>query len=145
MVCCSSYLARVRGIRDNSTSFRFFNRCIMAIRTIIYLPDPRLRQISKNIEIFDEELQNLISDMFETMYDARGVGLAAPQIGINLRLSVIDTSENKTEQLVLVNPEIIAAEGEDYYTEGCLSVPGTYDKVKRAQKVKVRAQNAKGE
>lgn len=111
----------------------------MAIRKIIYLPDERLRLVAKPIEQFDDELQILIDDMFETMYHARGVGLAAPQIGISLRLSVIDIDGDKKQQIVLVNPEIIAKEGETEYEEGCLSVPGAYDKVIRAQKVTIRA------
>jgi len=111
----------------------------MAIRKIIYLPDPRLRLITEPVTIFDEQLQTLIDDMFDTMYDAKGVGLAAPQIGINLRLSVIDVIGDKKHQLVLINPEIIASEGRAEYQEGCLSVPGAYDTVCRAEKVRVAA------
>jgi len=111
----------------------------MAIRKIIYLPDPRLRLITEPVTTFDEQLQTLIDDMFDTMYDARGVGLAAPQIGINLRLSVIDVIGDKKNQLVLINPEIIASEGRAEYQEGCLSVPGAYDTVFRAEKVRVAA------
>ncbi|MCP0913983.1 MULTISPECIES: peptide deformylase [Legionella] len=116
----------------------------MAIRKIIYLPDPRLRRVAKKIEVFDEELQILIEDMFDTMYAAKGVGLAAPQIGIDLRLSVIDVIGDKTQQLVLVNPEIIASENPIEYQEGCLSVPGAYDTVVRAGKVTIRAQDRYG-
>lgn len=111
----------------------------MAIRKIIYLPDPRLRKVSKDIQLFDDKLQTLIDDMFETMYHARGVGLAAPQIGINLRLSVIDVIGDKTQQLVIINPDIISSEGQIEYQEGCLSVPGAFDKVLRAETVTVRA------
>lgn len=111
----------------------------MTIRKILYLPDERLRQISKPVEVFDDSLQTLIDDMFETMYDVRGVGLAAPQIGINLRLSVIDVVGDRKQQLVLINPEIIHKEGEMAYEEGCLSVPGAYDTVVRAKKVTIRA------
>ncbi|MFY7698389.1 MAG: peptide deformylase [Legionella sp.] len=117
----------------------------MALRTIIYLPDPRLRRVSKHVEKFDHTLQTLIDDMFETMYEAKGVGLAAPQIGINIRLSVVDVSDDKTQQLVLVNPEITSSEGEIEYLEGCLSIPGAYEHVKRAAKVTLRAQNRYGE
>lgn len=117
----------------------------MAIRKIIYLPDERLRRVSKPIDVFDDALQQLIEDMFDTMYDARGVGLAAPQIGINIRLSVIDIKGDKTEQLVLINPEVIASEGLMEFNEGCLSVPGSYDKVKRAKQVTIRAQDRHGE
>lgn len=111
----------------------------MAIHKIIYLPDPRLRQVNLPIKTFDDDLQKLIEDMFETMYDANGVGLAAPQIGINLQLSVVDIVGDKKDQLVLVNPEIILSEGEVEYQEGCLSVPSAYDTVLRAEKVTVRA------
>ncbi len=111
----------------------------MAIHKIIYLPDPRLRQKSANIEQFDEKLQTLIDDMFETMYDAKGVGLAAPQIGINLRLSVIDVIGDKTQQIVIINPEITDSQGQASYQEGCLSVPGTFDTVIRAERVTVKA------
>ena len=117
----------------------------MAIRKIIYLPDSRLRKNSSNVEVFDHKLQILIDDMFQTMYQAKGVGLAAPQIGINLRLSVIDVIGDKTEQIVIINPEIIESIGEEKYQEGCLSVPGAYDTVKRARWVKIRAFDRNGE
>jgi peptide deformylase len=117
----------------------------MAIRKIIYLPDPRLRLVAKPVQQFDDALQQLINDMFDTMYDANGVGLAAPQIGISLRLSVVDVEADKRNQLVLVNPIIIASEGTCDYQEGCLSVPGAYDTVKRAKTVTIRAQNRVGE
>jgi peptide deformylase len=117
----------------------------MTIHKIIYLPDPRLRLISKPIIKFDEDLQTLIDDMFETMYHAKGVGLAAPQIGINLRLSVVDVVGDRSQQLVLANPEIIASEGNCSYQEGCLSVPSVYDTVCRSEKVTMRAQDRFGE
>jgi peptide deformylase len=116
----------------------------MAIRKIIYLPDSRLRKPSKVVETFDENLQTLINDMFDTMYDARGVGLAAPQIGINLRLSVIDVIGDKKEQIVIINPEIIEATGKKQFQEGCLSVPGAYDTVIRAERVKIKARDRFG-
>jgi len=117
----------------------------VAILKIVYLPDPCLRQIAKPVETFDSALQTLIDDMFDTMYHARGVGLAAPQVGISKRLSVIDTEGDKQNQLVIINPEIIRAEGEQEYHEGCLSVPGSYDKVIRAEKVTVKALDRHGE
>ena len=117
----------------------------MTIRKIIYLPDERLRRVSSDVTVFDDQLQILIDDMFETMYAAKGVGLAAPQIGINLRLSVVDVIGDKSQQLVLINPEIIASEGHVEYQEGCLSVPSVYDTVFRAEKVTLRAQNRIGE
>ncbi len=116
----------------------------MAIRKIIYLPDERLRKVSKPVETFDDSLQTMIDDMFDTMYHARGVGLAAPQIGINLRLSVIDVIGDKSNQIVIINPEIIASEGEKEYEEGCLSVPSAYDTVIRAEKVTVKALDRTG-
>lgn len=116
----------------------------MAIHKILYLPDPRLREMSQPVVHFDDALQTLIEDMFETMYDAHGVGLAAPQIGINLRLSVIDVSHDKTQQMVIINPEITAAEGSKKFEEGCLSVPGAYDTVIRAEKVTVKALDRHG-
>lgn len=118
----------------------------MAIRKILYLPDPRLRTVAKPVESFDNELQTLIDDMFETMYDANGVGLAAPQIGISLRLSVIDVIGDKKpeNQIVIINPEIIKNEGEKEFQEGCLSVPGAYDTVIRAERVTVKALNRTG-
>lgn len=116
----------------------------MTIHKIVYLPEAVLRQVAKPIEQFDEVLQTLIEDMFDTMYDANGVGLAAPQIGISLQLAVADVIGDKTQQFVLINPQIIAQEGEKEYQEGCLSVPGTYDTVIRADKVTIRAQDREG-
>ncbi len=111
----------------------------MAIRKILYLPDARLRTVAKPVETFDDTLQELIEDMFETMYHARGVGLAAPQIGVSLRLSVIDVTNDKSELIVIINPEIVSSHGQKEYEEGCLSVPGAYDTVVRAEKVTVKA------
>jgi peptide deformylase len=116
----------------------------MAIHKILYLPDPRLREIAKAVEIFDDQLQTLIDDMFETMYDAHGVGLAAPQIGVGLRLSVIDVEGDKKNQIVIINPELVASEGAKKFDEGCLSVPGAYDTVIRAEKVTVKALDRQG-
>lgn len=116
----------------------------MTIHTILYLPDARLRDVAKPVVHFDEQLQTLIDDMFETMYDARGVGLAAPQIGVSLRLSVVDITGDKQNQMVIINPEIIASEGKQKFEEGCLSVPGAYDTVIRAEKVTVKALDRHG-
>lgn len=111
----------------------------MANRKIVYLPHACLRQVAKPVEKFNEELETLINDMFTTMYQAKGVGLAAPQIGISLRLAVIDLKGDKKEQLILINPEFIAKEGSAQYQEGCLSVPGSFDLVTRAEKVTIKA------
>ncbi len=132
------------NIGDNSTPLLIENRPNMTIRKIIYLPDPRLRLVSSPVTTFDDELQTLIEDMFDTMYDANGVGLAAPQIGINLQLSVVDVIGDKTQQLVLINPEIISTDGEIEYQEGCLSVPGAFDTVIRAHKVTIKALDRTG-
>lgn len=116
----------------------------MAIRKILYLPDSRLRMVAKPVVTFDDELQTLIDDMFDTMYHARGVGLAAPQIGVSLRLSVIDVVGDKTKQIVIINPELVSTHGEKEFEEGCLSVPGAYDTVVRAEKVTVKALDRNG-
>jgi peptide deformylase len=117
------------------------------IHPIVKYGDPVLETPSKTVEKFDEELQTLVADMFESMYAAQGVGLAAPQIGINLRLAVIDVSNGKNPEakIVCANPEIIHQEGEQREEEGCLSLPGFRGYVIRPQYVTVRAQNAAGE
>ena len=117
----------------------------MTIRKVVYLPNPVLRQAGKPVEKFDDQLHALIDDMFETMYHTKGVGLAAPQIGISLQLAVVDVIGDKTQQFVLANPKIIATEGQKEYQEGCLSVPGAYDTVIRADKVILQAQDKFGE
>ncbi len=117
----------------------------MAILEIVYLPKSCLRQVSVPIKKIDAAILTLIDDMFDTMYDARGVGLAAPQVGINKRLSVIDVVGDKSQQLVLINPEILEVNGEMKVQEGCLSVPGgIYEDVKRAEKVRMHALNRDG-
>jgi peptide deformylase len=116
----------------------------MGLRKLVYLPDPRLRAPTQPITKFDTELKALINDMYETMYHENGIGLAAPQIGLSLKLAVIDVSESRKENFCIINPEIIHAEGEDVPGEGCLSVPGVYDKAPRALKVTVRAQDENG-
>lgn len=115
---------------------------------IVKYGDPVLERRGEDVADFDSpELHKLIEDMFESMYAARGVGLAAPQIGISRRIAVIDCSgnEDQPERIVLINPEIIATEGLQTGEEGCLSVPGFREQVTRAQRVTVRAQNIKGE
>ncbi len=115
---------------------------------IVKLGDPVLETSAAAVTEFDTpELNQLLEDMFESMYAARGVGLAAPQIGISRRIAVIDTSagEDESKKLVLINPEIVATEGRQTSEEGCLSIPGFREPVARAVKVTVRAHNAKGE
>lgn len=117
---------------------------LFMIRPLVYMPDPVLYKVASPVEQFDDNLQQLIDDMFETMYHAKGVGLAAPQIGVSLRLSVVDVLGDKTQQLVLINPEIIESEGKEVFQEGCLSVPGVYDTVERAATVTVKALDRTG-
>ena len=116
----------------------------MALRTILEFPDPRLRTRAEPVTRFDAALGALIDDMLETMYAAPGIGLAATQVDVHKRLIVIDISKEHNEPLVLINPEILAREGEAATEEGCLSVPGIFDEVKRAAKVRVRAQDREG-
>jgi peptide deformylase len=116
----------------------------MAIRTILEFPDPRLRTRARPVTVFDAELGQLIDDMFETMYAAPGIGLAATQVDAHKRLIVIDVSEAHNEPVVLINPEILSREGVAETEEGCLSVPGIFDDVKRAAKIRVRAQDRTG-
>jgi len=117
----------------------------MALLPILEYPDPRLRKVAAPVTAFTPELVKLVRDMAETMYAAPGVGLAATQVDVHKRVIVIDTSDAKDDLLVLVNPEIVMAEGEAECEEGCLSVPGYYDKVVRAARITVRAQNEYGE
>jgi len=111
----------------------------MAIRNILHFPDPRLRQVAAPVEEVDDEIRTLVDDMAETMYDAPGIGLAATQIDAHKRVIVIDTSPDHSSLLVLINPEIVHGEGQQNLEEGCLSVPGIYEKVSRFEKIKVRA------
>jgi len=118
------------------------------IYPIVKYGNPVLEQPAETVTEFDTpELNKLVDDMFESMYAARGVGLAAPQIGIGRRIAVIDTSagEDPSQKLVLINPEILRKEGTQTIEEGCLSIPGFREDVRRSKKVTIRAQNAKGE
>lgn len=113
--------------------------------TILRYPDPRLHTVAKPVAAVDERLKLLVSDMFETMYEAAGIGLAASQVDVHERLVVVDVSEKRDEPLVLINPEIIwASEETQLGEEGCLSVPGIYDGVERAIAIKVKALNLEG-
>ncbi len=117
----------------------------MALLPILEYPDPRLRKVAAPVTAFTPELVKLVRDMAETMYAAPGVGLAATQVDVHKRIIVIDTSDTKDQLLVLVNLQIVAAEGESECEEGCLSVPGYYDRVTRAARITVRARNEHGE
>jgi peptide deformylase len=116
----------------------------MALLNILEYPDPRLRKVAAPVAAVTPEIQKLVRDMAETMYAAPGVGLAATQVDVHKRIIVMDISEARDELRVFINPEIVAAEGEAECEEGCLSVPGYYDKVTRAARVAVRAQDATG-
>jgi len=118
----------------------------MAVRTIIHYPEPLLKQVSKPVTEFDAELKQLADDMVETMYDAPGVGLAAPQVAVLKRLIVMDCSgkEEPADLIVAVNPEIIEKEGASCEEEGCLSVPGYYAMVNRFNKVTMKYQDVEG-
>jgi peptide deformylase len=116
----------------------------MARLTILEFPDPRLRTRAQPVEHVDAELRKLIDDMFETMYAAPGIGLAATQVNVHKRVLVIDISETRNESLALINPEIIERQGVEETEEGCLSVPGIYDKVTRAERIRVRALDRNG-
>ena len=117
----------------------------MALLTILQYPDPRLHKRASRVEAVSDDIRILIKDMAETMYAAPGVGLAATQVNVHLRVIVIDVSETHDQLRVFINPEIAAASGDADMEEGCLSVPGVYEKVRRAERVTVHALNADGE
>ncbi len=116
----------------------------MAKLPILLYPDARLHKVAKPVDHVNDEIRQLIKDMAETMYAAPGVGLAATQVDVHVRIIVVDTSPTRDNLLAFINPEIIAASGEADFEEGCLSVPGIYEKLKRAQNIRVRAQDADG-
>jgi len=116
----------------------------MAKLNILEFPDPRLTTVAKPVESFDEALKTLLEDMTETMYAARGIGLAATQVNVHKRLLVLDVSENQDQPRVYINPEIVSQSGEQIHEEGCLSVPGIYANVKRAENITVKAQDSDG-
>lgn len=116
----------------------------MAILEILHFPDPRLRETAQPIKDIDDALQTFIDDLFETMYDAPGVGLAATQVGVAKRVAVMDCSEEKDQPIVMINPEIIQSEDPVTVEEGCLSVPDHYDKVTRYKSVVWRATDRDG-
>ena len=117
----------------------------MALLPIIEYPDPRLKKVASPVRALTPDIQKLVRDMAETMYAAPGVGLAATQVDVHKRVIVIDISDTRDALRVFINPELVAAEGESECEEGCLSVPGYYDKVVRAAAITVRAQNERGE
>jgi peptide deformylase len=116
----------------------------MAKLTILEYPDPRLRITAQPVTVFNAELKRLVADMFEMMYAAPGVGLAATQVDVHKQLLVADMSEDSNQPLVLINPRILEKDGDQVFQEGCLSFPGIYADVERALRVKVAAQDIDG-
>jgi peptide deformylase len=116
----------------------------MALLPILRYPDPRLHTRAKPVGQVDADIRKLIADMAETMYEAPGIGLAATQVNVHQRVLVLDVSEDKSQLMAFVNPEILSREGEHVGEEGCLSVPGIYETVKRSERVRVRALDKDG-
>ena len=116
----------------------------MSILNILRYPDARLHKLATPVTVFDEALKKLVADMADTMYAAPGIGLAATQVDVHKQVIVVDASERRDTLVVLVNPEIVEATGESDIEEGCLSVPGIYELVERAERVKVRAHDQNG-
>lgn len=116
----------------------------MAILNVLHFPDPRLRNKALPVENVDDNIRSLIDSMFETMYDAPGIGLAAVQVNVPKRVIVVDISEEKNAPQCFINPQILAREGEEQFEEGCLSVPGIYEPVKRSKSIKVQALDREG-
>ena len=117
----------------------------MSILTILEFPDKRLRTVAEEVNKVDDSIKTLVDDMLETMYQAKGVGLAATQVNVHKRVIVMDISEDKDEPICLINPKIVEKDGEEESEEGCLSVPGFFEKVTRAEHIKVQALNRDGE
>ena len=116
----------------------------MALLNILRYPDARLHKNAVSVTVFDDQLKQLVADMAQTMYEAPGIGLAATQVDVHKQLIVIDVSERRDSLVVLINPEIVDASGVSDIEEGCLSVPGIYDTLERAERVKVRAYDQNG-
>jgi peptide deformylase len=118
---------------------------LVGILTILEFPDDRLRKKAESVKVVDKKIKQLIDDMLETMYTAKGIGLAATQINVQQRVIVIDISEEKNAPLCLVNPVIVEKDGVKEYEEGCLSVPGFFENVTRAERVKIKALDKEGQ
>jgi peptide deformylase len=117
----------------------------MTVLTILHHPDPRLRQVALPVTIFDVQLATFAEDLLTTMYQAKGIGLAATQVGVRLRVIALDISEERNQGRIFINPEILSAEGSSVYEEGCLSLPDSFEKVTRPAKIHLRYQNLQGE
>ena len=118
---------------------------LLGILTILEFPDERLRKKAALVKTVDDKIKKLVDDMLQTMYDSHGVGLAATQVDVHQRVIVIDVSEEKDDPIFLINPEIIEKDGVKESEEGCLSVPGFFEKVKRAEHIRVKALNRDGQ
>lgn len=116
----------------------------MSKLTILEFPDPRLRTVAEPVRVFDDGLKTLVADMFETMYEANGVGLAATQVNVHQRVFVMDISDERNTPQALINPRIVEKSGEQVYQEGCLSFPGIYADVQRAGQVRIEAEDTDG-
>jgi peptide deformylase len=116
----------------------------MSKLNILEFPDPRLRTKAAAVSVFDDKLQQLVADMFETMYESNGIGLAATQVNVHQRVFVMDISEERNEPRALINPRIVEKRGEQVYQEGCLSFPGIYADVSRAGWIRIEAEAADG-
>ena len=117
----------------------------MALLNILHFPDPKLRTVASPVSEFDTQLKQFVGDMFETMYEAPGIGLAATQVDRHIRLLVMDVSAERNAPRCLINPELLEVDGEQESDEGCLSVPGYYESVTRAEHIRVRARDEDGE
>ena len=144
-ITLSALIASVFGRHSQLKAKVYSDRNIMAILDILHYPDKRLRTLAKPVEKVDDAIKKLVEDMFETMYLAPGIGLAATQVDVHQQVIVIDTSEDKSQPLCLINPEIIAEEGTESCDEGCLSVPDIYETVERSENVTVKALNENGD
>jgi peptide deformylase len=116
----------------------------MSLLKILQYPDPKLRTVAAPVDSVDDKIRQLVDDMFETMYAAPGIGLAATQVDVHKQVIVIDLSTEKNQPLCLINPELVETKGNEETEEGCLSVPGIYEKVQRAEHIRVRALNRDG-
>ena len=117
----------------------------MAILEILVYPDPRLRTVAKPVKAVDESVQKLVDDMIETMYHSNGIGLAATQVNVHKQVIVMDISDSRDQCMVLINPKIVAQDGQQIYDEGCLSIPDYYAPVERAETIKITALDRQGE
>jgi len=142
MLVCGNVTYNKRCLTD-----RYFDQEIktsMALLEILHFPDSRLRLKAQPVAQVDDNVRQVVKDMFETMYDAPGIGLAATQVNIQQQIIVIDVSEHKNQPLCLINPQIISADGSEEMQEGCLSVPGYFENVTRAETITVQALNEHG-